>query len=297
MKFFIFSYNRGEYLDNCIESIEHCSPGSNIVIYDDDSTDAHTQSVLLRLGRSHEVVSCNKRTGHKHGGLYANMQKAYESLSGNELFCFLQDDSQLVRKLTSQDMNFLERRFSENLLLGFISPAFVRGISRQKKGAGRFRFDEQQGLFFLEDASRSAGSHYSDILVSHAGRLREHDWSFLAGESANQQQAMAMFDKMGYLPLPFAMWLPYGRAYRGKRRTLALKLAEKRRRCGFYPFYYMADEKETRLRTSCPPAIPIAEQYLENINPKLKQPWIYNPLQGSAWLKHFHNIEAFFLRG
>ena len=297
MKFFIFSYNRGEYLDNCVGSIEHCSPESDIVIYDDDSTDPHTRTVLSEVARKHAVVSSNKRAGHKHGGLYANMQRAYESLSGNELFCFLQDDSQLVRRLIPQDMDFIERRFSENLSLGFISPAFVRGISRQKKGAGHFRFDDQQGLFFLHNTSRSAGSHYSDIFISHAARLREHDWSFLTGEPANQQQAMAKFDKMGYLRMPFAMWLPYGKAYRGKKRTFALKLAEKRRQCGFYPFYYMTGEQETRLNKSCPPDIPIAEQYLENINPNLKKPWIYNPLQGSAWLKHLHNIEAFFLRG
>lgn len=296
MKFFIFSYNRGEYLENCVSSIEHCSPGADIVIYDDDSTDSHTRTVLSEVARQHAVVSSNRREGHKHGGLYANMQMAYESLSDNELFCFLQDDSQLVRELTRQDVEFIEERFRENVSLGFISPTFVRGISRQKKGAGRFRFDEQQGLFFLENTSRSAGSHYSDILISNAGRLRENDWSFLSGEPANQQQAMAKFASMGYLRTPFAMWLPYGKAYRGKKRTFALKVAEKRRRCGFYPFYYLTDEQVSRLRKSCPPDIPIAEQYLDNINPQLARPWIYNPLQGSAWLKHLNNIESFLFR-
>ena len=296
MKFFIFSYNRGEYLENCVDSIEHCSPDSDIIIYDDDSTDTHTRTVLSKVACQHTVMSSDKREGHKHGGLYINMQRAYESLSDNDLFCFLQDDSQLVRKLTQYDVDFIDRRFRENLLLGFISPAFVRGISRRKKGAGEFHFDDQQELFFLDNTTRSAGAYYSDILVSHVGRLREHDWSFLAGEPANQQQAMAKFDKMGYLRTPFAMWLPYGRAYRGKKRTFTLQLAEKWRRCGFYPFYYLTDEQVNSLQKSCPPAIPIAEDYLENVNPQLDKPWIYNPLQGSTWLKHLNNIESFFSR-
>jgi hypothetical protein len=39
LRFCVFSYNRGRFLQNCVRSIELCAPGQPITVYDDGSDD------------------------------------------------------------------------------------------------------------------------------------------------------------------------------------------------------------------------------------------------------------------
>ncbi|MDZ7641149.1 MAG: glycosyltransferase [Desulfurivibrio sp.] len=92
MLFCIFSYNRGNFLKNCVQSIESCSPDSKIAVFDDDSDDTETISVLRDLGEKHTVFTSTEHSSHHLGGLYNNMQNALEYCQDEELVCFLQDD-------------------------------------------------------------------------------------------------------------------------------------------------------------------------------------------------------------
>src|SRR5690606_21926670 len=49
MLFCIFSFNRGRFLQNCVDSIEQCAPGARIVVFDDSSYDEATKEVLEQL--------------------------------------------------------------------------------------------------------------------------------------------------------------------------------------------------------------------------------------------------------
>lgn len=293
MIFYVFSFNRGEFLRNCIESIEQCAPGSEIIIHDDESDDPQTRAVLEQIAKKHAVVTAGANSGHKHGGLYANMQAALESAPAGELICFLQDDVQMVRNLDARDIRHLDACFHRDPALGFICPAFIRGISVTKEGTDSFDYDSEKELFYWQDNRRSAGSYYSDIFVSKPERLRESGWHFRSGEPANQRQARERFGRMGYMRCPFLMWLPYGPAYRGKQKTLALKIAERTRSCGFYPFRYLSDTQKAHLRENSPPELPVAENFLTPVQNGLSKPWIYNPLQGSRLLKHMNRVETF----
>lgn len=289
--FFVFSFNRGVFLQNCVESIEACAPASEVVIFDDLSDDAETQRILENVATRHRVLTPTDLAGDKHGGLYDNMQSALESVSGDRLICFIQDDTQLVRALTEADGDYLAARFAADPDLGFITPAFIRGNLFHRNPSATFHFDETSALFFPADGRRSAGTHYSDLFIASSERLRAHDWTFQPREPANQTQAQIRFSKMGYLRCPFVMWLPNGTAYRGKRKTLAMRIAEHHRRCGFHPLAYMDPEAEQRLRNARPPELPVAERFLKPIDGPLGQPWFYNPLQGWNSLKHLDQAE------
>ena len=294
MKFYIFSYNRGTFLDHCVTSIEKCAPSSSIVIFDDTSNDPHTREVLDRLSQKHKVISSGKLSGHKHGGLYGNMQSALEEMDDDELFCFLQDDMQLVRSISDDDINGICNFFQAYPDSGFLQPAFLKGATRSKD-AKLTRYDAEGHVYFREQNKNSAGFYYSDICISTARRLRERGWTFETGEPANELKAKHLFSTgMGLMRDPFAMWLPYSPAYRGKQKTLALKLAEKARNCGFYPFEIMSDAASEQLKARSPEKLPVAEDYLETVNPGLKKPWIYYPLQGSRLFKHLNRLELLF---
>jgi len=290
MIFFVFSFNRGPFLRNCVASIEHCAPDAEIVIFDDRSDDQDTLEALLRIGETHRVVSSANHRGHKHGGLYPNMQSALELVDGDRLICFIQDDAQLVRVLEAEDQRFIGECFARNPDLGFISPTFFRE-SQLRGGTLDVLHDPATGLFSLRNERRSVGTYYSDMFLSTSGRLRVRGWVFQAGEPANEARAKSMFAAMGYMRRPFVMWLPYGTAYRGKKKTWALRLAERARRCGLYPLQYMTDDQVRALAMQPLSELPVAERLLATREPGPKKPWIYSPLQGSRVLKHLNQAE------
>ncbi|MEX2497101.1 MAG: glycosyltransferase [Woeseia sp.] len=292
MQFIVFSYNRGEFLDNCVASIEHCAPGSNITIFDDNSDNEGTRHILQTMSLRHEVVYGRPVGGaYKHGGLYQNMQAAFERLDPDSVFCFLQDDTQLVRKITSNEVSDIAQYFDSHEHAGFIQPAFFKGSNRHSDQP-LTRFDPAKGGYFVDRLARSAGAFYSDILIARKSNLLSVRWRFLDGESVNEKQSRRKLKQLIHLRNPFAAWLPYVPAYRGKRLTLALRMGQKLSRSGLYPFRYMSYEERGRFLYRDPSILPFAEDFLSTSGPPLRQPWIYHPLQGRRMLKLLHGAEV-----
>lgn len=294
MIFFVFSYNRGLHLKNCIESVEACAPGHRIVVYDDASDDPETQEILREIRQHHEVrTRPDKGSGDQHGALYTNMQRAIESVDEDCLLCFLQDDTQLVRKIDDQDIAFMEEHFQNFPNAGFLAPVFQKKITRQRT-LDRFVFHADRGVYVCEHRSRKqvAGVYYSDISVARSDRLRGVGWEFVPGEFENEQQAKRNFLEMGYLYAPFAMWLPNPPAYRNKKKSFTFRLAEIVNKAGFYPFRIMSAETVQRMRNRPTDQVPIAEDYLSVTVDGLKSPWIYDPLRRYRVLRKLAKLEA-----
>ncbi len=298
MIFFVFSYNRGPHLRNCIESIEVCAPGHTIVVYDDASDDPETRQVLSDIAQRHEVRGPdNSQAKSQHGGLYGNMQRAIDSVEGDQILCFLQDDTQMVRPIEEQDLAFISDYFERFPTAGFLAPVFQKRITRQRT-LDRFVFHEDRGVYICEHQSRKqvAGVYYSDISVTRSGRLRSVNWQFVQDEFGNEEQAKRNFLPMGYLYAPFAMWLPNPPAYRNKKKSFTFQLAEIVNRAGFYPFHIMDEQSIQRLRHHAKSQVPIAEDYLSVKVPGLRSPWIYDPLRRYRLLRKLAKLEAFLKR-
>lgn len=294
--FCVFSFNRPRFLENCVASIEQCVPGARVIVFDDESDDPDTVALLKRIGRVHDIVSPDTKGDHKHGGLYWNMQSAFERLSDEALICFLQDDCQVVRPLLDGELDQVQGLFSDHPDLAFVHPCFIRGIDQDRCPV--HNATSPDGLtFFREDWGQSAGVHYSDLFITSPSRLRANDWRFHTSEPANDRQARDKFGRMAYMRSPFAMWLPEVPAYRGKVKTLALKLAERKKQCGFYPFrIWSSDETERFLARPGDSVAPIAESFLDCGAQTPPKPWTYNPLTGLRFLKQLNNVEQFFRR-
>lgn len=286
----IFSFNRGQFLAHCVDSVERCAPNWKICVVDDDSNDPHTLEVLNQLRTKHLVINAKEVAGRKHGGLYANMQTALETFASEELILFLQDDMQIVRPLRKEDEEFFRQYFQADTSAGFLQPCFLKGSTRERDWK-TLKYNPESKLYVRENTDQSAGLHYSDILLASPVKLLATNWRFAESEPENDRQAARVFGKLGHLFAPFAMWLPEVPAYRGKRKTLALKIAEKRRQCGLYPFEYMSETEVKKLCERPASELPVAEDFLRNIKPDLEQPWVYYPLQGSRWLKKLNSLE------
>lgn len=289
MHFCVFSFNRGRFLRNCIDSIERCFPGAMVTIFDDDSDDPDTRQVLDSLAAKYRVEQPGSGSTHRLGGLYDNMQAALDICGGQGTLCFLQDDTQLVRPILQEDLEDIEWAFESTPYLGFLSPCFVRG--RTLNRGAEFDYDSSRNLYFRKPDKRSSGCHFSALLITKPSRLRQVSWRFEESEPENDRQAARLFGPMGYLQAPFAMWLPEVPAYRGKKKTLGLKLAERKRRCGFYPFELMTEGEVAELRKRDGKSPPKAEDYLRCTPRGPPKPWAYNPLTDTGWIKLLNQVE------
>lgn len=295
MIFCIFSFNRGPFLRNCVRSIEQCRPDARILVFDDNSSDAETLAALKAIAKTHRVVTPDGTGSTKHGGLYDNMQSAIEILRDEPLVCFLQDDTQVVRPILDSEIDSLHTLFAETPDLGFVQPCFLRASARSRRPFNTAA-DRSTDLLYREDRGQSAGVHYSDLLITAPARLLTSGWQFQSSEPENDRQAKTLFGPMPYLYSPFAMWLPNVPAYRGKRKTWALKRAEAKIQCGFYPYRIWSAEQSERFLSRPAGHLPIAEDYLECEGEAPPTPWRYTPLSGQRWLKHLNSIELFFYR-
>lgn len=286
----IFSFNRGHFLRHCIESVERCAPGWTICVFDDGSTDPLALEVLERTREKHRVLVATQSRDGKRGGLHGNMQRALELFHDQELLLCLQDDMQLVRAVTPDDERSLRQFFADDPRAGFLHPCFLKGSNRARDQR-TMRFSSTRGVYFRESTGQGSGVHYSDVMITSPRRLTASGWCFADTEAANDVQAARLFGAMAIMFAPFAMWLPEVPAFRGKRKTLALRIAERLRRCDFYPFQYLGAEQAGRL--ACRPAsvLPIAEDFLTNSDPALAQPWAYQPFHGRSWLRALNSLE------
>jgi len=306
LHFLVFSFNRGEFLAHCINSIRRCAPGCAITIHDDNSSDALTRQILAGLANDISVVQPPADSGDsKHGGLYGNMQRACAAVDEHTLICTLQDDMQLVRPLHRADLEQWLALYNSGQHHGFLQPAFLKSLATNVRSE-HVSYDSPKQIYQVNRSNRSAGAWYSDVFMIQARLLREHNWQFASRESGNEQQARQHFEQMGYLRNPFVAWLPGAPAWRGKRRTLAMKLAERKRHCGFYPFSIMTDEQSAAFCARDAEQLPIAETWLaleptlasspapiqtNGHSGSLAKPWFYYPLQNQRALKLANRLE------
>jgi len=288
----VFSFNRGEFLQNCVASIERCLPGCMLTVFDDNSDDPLTLQVLAAIADRHTVVQPHAAVegATKHGGLYVNMQAALEHQQPGSIVCFLQDDMQVVRPVSAAEIDTLREYLVQAPVAGFLQPAFLKGCNRHSDGP-LTRIATNSPGYHVDRLASSAGAWYSDVLIASTDKLRAANWAFLQRESGNERQARETLDQIVYLKNPFAAWLPLAPAYRGKTRTLALRYAEKSCGAGFYPIREMSADEARAFVDRDAAVLPYAEDFLTVTDGAVPEPWIYHPLQGRRWLKTLNSIE------
>jgi glycosyltransferase involved in cell wall biosynthesis len=287
----VYSFNRGELLAECVRSIEHCAPDWPICVVDDNSDDPETRRILDRIEQRHRVLTVQPSRRFKHGGLYANMQLALETFADEPLLLALQDDVQIVRPIEADDERGWSDFFDQYPGKAFLQPCFLRGLNRDRDRRS-FKYDGDHGVYWPSPTGQSAGVHYSDLHLTKPSRLLDAGWQFQGKEPANDRQAARNFGRMAYMHSPIAMWLPHAPVYRGRRKTLALKLAERHQAVGLYPFDYLTEAETRELRQRPGNILPVAEDFLTNPEFSNDRPWIHYSLQGRRWLKKLNSLEV-----
>ena len=198
----IFSYNRGAYLKNCVESLQRNLPGVHFTVYDDGSDEPETVAYLQSLGgHVRHMKSCGDE---RHGGYYNNMQAALDATQADYLL-MLQDDLQVVRPFAQEELSRIHEVFEQSPTTVFISPLFMKG-SKRAYFQKRYQADDALRCYRWSADPQETGKvpqKYADIAVLHVARLRQSGWQFAGSEEANGALADRLFGDMVQVAEPW----------------------------------------------------------------------------------------------
>ncbi len=281
----VFSYNRGDYLRNCLESLRRNMPFAEVTVFDDHSDDPATVAYLATL--SERVVQPPKNKGTRHGGLYANMQAALRDTVADMLL-FLQEDMQVVRPVSEGDVQAISALFDADPNRAFVSPSFIKGLRRGRYLRGMMPCATPRSYVSRNHADRLA---YFDVAVAHVARLRAADWHFAPGEHANVLRARVDFADMPVMADPFVFYCPEVPIFRNRGRSLASRLAARVTGPDLKAFADMTDTETQAFHARPLDQWPVAEDFLRPLNPRVRRPFVYADVRARWWLRVLHKLE------
>jgi glycosyltransferase involved in cell wall biosynthesis len=292
LQIFVFSYNRADFLRNCVESILQCAIDCPVTVVDDNSDDAATRAYLANLPDGVKLLQPEVSSEDRHGGLYNNMQLALDHANSTDAMLIIQDDMQLVRPLSEDDYRYIEDFFNHFSTSAFLGPVFLKG-RRRYRNRRITRLASDFPVYFRRYRAKKdhRGLHYGDVAVAHVGRLREAGWRFKQGEVANAEVAAVTFGEMGYMAHPFVMYLPQVPVYRGKRKSMAVTMAERWSGSSPKRLLTMTAEQTATFKERPLTTLPVAENYLQCSDASVKRPFHYTAVNAYPLLRALHKLE------
>lgn len=281
----IFSFNRGEYLKNCIESIERNMPSVHYHVFDDGSDDPTTCAYLKTLGS--RVTLTHEKIAKRHGGFYSNMQAAVSNATA-EYLILLQEDMQVVREVTDEDLVQIRNIFEYFGHAAFLSPVFLKGRKRDLFETHYSPAVAVPAYVWHEASENVVPACYTDVAVVCPKRLKTSGWSFQDSEMENGRMAKHLFGLMPQMANPFCFYLPEEPAFRGRVLTLGAKLAFKLTGGNIKRFVDMSPESFRLLSTRNLSIMPFAEDFIETQDPKVTKPFKFNGYR-TSWVTIFLN--------
>lgn len=265
LSIYIFSFNRGKFLDNCLQSVAVCAAGLPVTVIDDQSDDPSTLATLEKYRQHLKVITAGEATisEHKTGGLYNNMRFAFEDAkaNGKKFALFLQDDMQLVRPILARDIEGAAAFFAANPNAAELHTCFMKRFFSERDD--KLTQPDSSGEAYLRPSDYPGFSGFSAVGLFDVARIDQLFGELQQGEYANNEYAQKNGIQMGIATRPFMMWLPYPISHRGKTRNLPLQIVESVAGCGFYPYQVMGLETIGRLLERPLEQRPYAEDWLE----------------------------------
>ncbi len=264
IKIYVFSFNRGLFLENCLRSVEICAADCEVAVIDDQSYDKKTQEVLDSFSDKFPrlVVGKSDAIEHKTGGLYNNMKFAFLDAreKGVRYVLFLQDDMQLVRPIVNDDIVSANRFFSANKNSAELHTCFMKRYFLERDE--QLTIIDDSGTAYLRPSDYSGFSGFSAVGLFDVVRFFDLFGNLQQGEYMNNEFAQKNNIQMGIFARPFMMWLPYPISHRGRKRDIPLQLVEYVGGCGFYPYSIMSATEINALFNRNVQKRPYAEEWL-----------------------------------
>jgi len=217
----LFCYNRARELKNAINSINKHVNGVDVALFDDDSNDVDTINVINEHYNNFVCVyrgTDKTLSDQKCGGLYSNMQRAYEYAWRNDYkyVYFIQDDMQIVRNLNDNVLAEYDDIFKSDSRITQIDPRFLR---EEQSGI----YDSNIKAYWLKKRPHFAASGFFDL-----NKLKEKEFHFIVNKQTSYKLASEK-DLIRVCPYtPITMHIPFPELYRKKTiKNETIKVAQR----------------------------------------------------------------------
>ena len=294
----LFSYNRGHFLQNAIDSVAQCLPYAELYIIDDASDDPFTKAVLEANKENATVfVPSSMPTDYNTGGLYPNMNFIFSKMEqlGHRFVLCLQDDQQIVRSVLISELEKILMFFklpeaSFVLQTCFIKTHFgIRNDNLQPMNGFLYRPDAQLAVTPGRMGSFAATGIF-DIKL-----MRETVGCLCGSERENEQRVRSLGLRLGFVHNPFMHWLPFPVSYLGRRRRIDRRLADVLAGAGVHKIAYMKDDEVEALKERTPCTLAYAEDWLRAPSLPPHKNWTtmagYNNLLArGGWREHLAKL-------
>ena len=257
MDIFVFSYQRGPYLENFLRSTRAVRWDGDVTVVDDGSTDPRTLAVLDRAEQDgFRVVRRPHSPSGAWGGLQASMAAALEVAAGPAVL-FAQDDLQLVRPLRTEEGERIAALVNDERNSPFLFPSFHMQSWKASQRARNFAMDDRLGMPVRTLHHPLPG--YSEVSVFAPDRLRGVGWDPVFEEKGCSVLAYKHFGAMISYPYPFLAFVPFPSV---PRRGLRYRLRNRKRRPTPSELAMMTEPDIERLFGRDVAAIPFATEWL-----------------------------------
>jgi glycosyltransferase involved in cell wall biosynthesis len=281
----VFSYNRGAYLRNCVASVMRNMPFADVRIYDDNSTDPETLSVLAGLGLP--VLRPVQSESGRHGGLYANMSRALDEAASG-MILFLQEDMQIVRPVQPEELDGIAR-ILETPKRAFVFPGFMKSSSMSRYQ--RLMVADSGLRAYVARPDGADRITYVDAMIADVAKLRAAGWRFSASERENAAKAAALFADMPYLGDPFLFYCPEVPIYRNRMQSLSSRIAARLTGSDVKAFHDLTGIETQALLHRPLADWPVAEIWLTPVNPNVRRPFVFKDVKVRWWLNILNKAE------
>lgn len=286
----VMSYNRGLHLEICLRTLNAHARGLRVVVVDDGSDDPYTNQVLD--AHAFETLRTEKDNNARLGGLYKNMQTALKCINSRYIL-FLQDDSQLIRDLTAEDMQACEQAFEKTPALAFINPVIAMGPRGKRMRQRAQAIGPNFGFAFPFDGPKpnACRSFYQDIVLCHVQRLKSKAWTFGPTEDVTARRAGLLFSNMLHYRLPFVAQMPEVITQRFGAMSLAARLVNQRLglRANFFTPIDEAGFKHMQASRN----LVLAEDLLKTEYPTIKKPpYVHKAVSAIWWIQAINKLEV-----
>ena len=260
MQVFVFSYNRGRYLRNCLLSLFRHARQCPVTVIDDGSVDPDVGCTIEEFGDRITVVHSQQAIGgHYLGGLYPNMNHAID-IAEADLALFIQEDMQLVRDWTEWDTEHARRFFAHYPQSLELHTCFFKRTHGPSDRRG-IEVDRELPVYFRRPEARGS-KYFSAVGLFNIRRLCDTEFRFSNFESGNDARIAEFAGRMGIAPYPSMMWLPFAETSKFRRKGVLQRYAEWQTGAGFYPYKSMTAREVEELFGRDLERVPIAEEWL-----------------------------------
>ncbi|HET56198.1 MAG TPA: glycosyltransferase [Ignavibacteria bacterium] len=273
---FVFSFNRGKFLKNCVDSAVRYIPNAKVNVIDDNSKDKETLQILDQLSQSVTVLKPKSSDNKRWGGFYENINWVFHDLANNPWVIFIEDDMQFIRPFLNSDFDNINNFFKKYSNAACLSIDFFKEEHRELNNRN-VEINNTDKIYFLKNTAKTYRGtiHFNNPTIFNIKRIREIGFEYRNCRIENRNNFEQSFDRMGFYAFPLLMYLPSPPSTKNKIKTHTRHLVERYYRTGFYPYQEMTQEELEQFLNRDISILPYTSDWLKTTAPLPEPPFEY----------------------